>query len=101
MLPVGTPIGAVNVVAAPLAVWIGEKVPHTGALPQTATQSTPAFATSFVTVAATNAVALTDMEEGGLCIRDIETVGVSGSLEPVIAHPAAARERARRSTRGR
>jgi hypothetical protein len=49
----GTLKGAVYVVVPPLAVCAGEKVPQLGALPQSATQSTPAFATSLLTVADT------------------------------------------------
>src|SRR3974390_2667228 len=43
--------GAVNVVAVPLAVCAGEKVPQLPGLAQVTVQSTPAFATSSVTVA--------------------------------------------------
>ena len=48
------PPGAVYVVFAPLAVWAGLKLPHEPVGVQV--QSTPAFALSFVTVAASVAV---------------------------------------------
>jgi hypothetical protein len=103
VLPAGTPKGAVNVVASPLAVWAGEKVPQSWALPHVATQVTPEFATSLLTVADTEAVPPTDRVEGGACMRETETVGVDDSLAfvPVIAQPAVAIETARRSKSGR
>ena len=76
VLPDGTPMGAVNVVVAPLAVCEGENEPHLGALPHIATQSTPAFATSLFTRAETDAVPLVGMEAGGIWVRDTEITGV-------------------------
>ena len=74
--PEGTPAGAVKVEFAPLAVCAGEKDPQLGALPQIATQSTPALATSLLTVAETIAIPLTDMVVGGTCVRATEMIGV-------------------------
>jgi hypothetical protein len=53
VLCAGTANGAVYVVVPPLAVCAGEKEPQLGALAQVATQSTPAFATSLLTIAET------------------------------------------------
>jgi hypothetical protein len=49
--PTGTAVGAVNVVGAPLAVCVGEKIPHAPGLPQLTVQSIPAFAVSLLRVA--------------------------------------------------
>jgi hypothetical protein len=77
VFPDGTPIGAVNVVGAPLAVWGGVNVPQMGALPHIATQSTPAFATSLLTVAETLLVLPTVIDEGGVWVMATEIVGVT------------------------
>jgi hypothetical protein len=62
-------------VVSPLAVWLGVKVPHLGALAQMATQSTPASAGSLVTVAETR-VLLPVIMEVGACVRATEMSGV-------------------------
>lgn len=54
--PEGIAGGAVNVVAAPLSVWTGEKDPQAPGLPQVTVQSTPRFPESLVTVAINLAV---------------------------------------------
>jgi len=73
----GTPAGARNVVAAPLAVWAGLKLPHFAVtLPQVATQSTPALAGSLLTVAETCAEVLTGSTAGGSCASAMEMSGV-------------------------
>lgn len=59
--PAGTVAGAVNVVAAPLAVCASEKVPQAPALPQVTVQSTPAFAGSLLTVATKGALSFATM----------------------------------------
>jgi hypothetical protein len=91
VLPLGRISGAVKMVVAPLAVWGGEKDPQLGALPHIATQSTPAFATSFETVADTMAVPPTSRLGGRFCcIRVMEIVGVGVADSPVTAQPAMA-----------
>ena len=65
-------------VELPLAVWEGEKVPQFGALPHTATQSTPALAVSLLTVAETEAEVPTVREEGGAWTRATEMIGGGG-----------------------
>ena len=50
-LPLGIALGAVYVVALPLAVDVGLKLPHAPALPQVTDQVTPAFAESLLTTA--------------------------------------------------
>ena len=52
----GIPEGAVNVVATPLAVCAGEKVPQFPGVEQVTVQSTPAFAASPLTAATNLAV---------------------------------------------
>ena len=84
--PAGTTAGAVNVVAAPLAVWGGEKVPHAPELPQVTVQSTPLFAGSLLTVATKGALALCTIvsftifwviaTESG-AVTDISTVAIA------------------------
>lgn len=81
VLPAGTSGGAVKVVLFPLAVCAGEKEPQLGALPQIATQSTPAFATSLRTVAETMALAPTLRDEGGDCMIVTEMIGVAGRVD--------------------
>src|SRR5271169_2252377 len=56
VLPVGAALGAVKVVAAPLAVCAGTIVPQAPGLPQFTVQSTPAFAGSLLTVATKGAL---------------------------------------------
>lgn len=72
-----------KVVLFPLAVCAGEKEPQLGALPQIATQSTPAFATSLRTVADTGTLPPTLRDEGGDCIIVTEMIGVAGRVELV------------------
>jgi hypothetical protein len=61
---------------APLAVWLGLKLPQFGALEHVATQSTPAFAGSFVTAAETCATLLTTIGLLGGCVMATEISGV-------------------------
>lgn len=82
VLPVGTADGGVYIVVAPLAVCVVEKDPQAPALPQLTAQSTPAFAESFVTVAASAAVAPICNEAGGTCVSATEMMGVVTWLEP-------------------
>ena len=49
--PVGIAAGAVYVVAEPLAVFVGLKLPQAPALPQVTDHVTPAFAGSLLTTA--------------------------------------------------
>jgi hypothetical protein len=65
LFPEGTSRGAVNMLDSPLAVCGGAKVPQFGALGQTETQSTPALATSLVTIADTVAAPPTGSVAGG------------------------------------
>lgn len=78
-------------VEAPLAVWAGEKEPHSGGLVQVAIQSTPALAASLVTVAATKTKLPVTIELGGGCVRETDTSGVVVeallTFAPVSAHP--------------
>ena len=62
--PVGSAVGAIKVVAAPLAVCAGLKVPHF-ADSQLTCQSTPMFMESFATVAITGVIDATCKGEGG------------------------------------
>ena len=88
VLPEGTPIGAVNIVEAPLAVCGGVNVPQMGALPHIATQSTPAFATSLLTVAETLLVLPTAIDEGGAWVMATEIVGVTElSVRALVEQP--------------
>jgi hypothetical protein len=87
----GTLKGAVYVVVPPLAVCAGEKVPQLGALPQSATQSTPAFATSLLTVADTWAEPPTTKARGGACVMVTEMIGVVDAeldFAGLLEHPA-------------
>ena len=86
----GTARGAVNMVAAPLAVCAGEKLPQFAALPQVAIQSTPAFAGSFVTVADTCTELPTVNMVGGSCISATDMTGVcdKGLLAGLVEQPA-------------
>ena len=61
-------------VAAPLAVLVGSKLPH-GALAQVTLQVTPALAESPVTEATTLAVAAVASEAGGGVLSVTEIVG--------------------------
>jgi hypothetical protein len=74
-VPAGAVIGAVNIVAVPLAVCARLKVPHGGAAQETV-QSTPAAEISFVTVAvkAVPAPAVTELAAAGL--KAMEIVGM-------------------------
>lgn len=77
-------------VVPPLAVCDGEKEPHRGALPHVATQSTPAFAGSLLTVADTGTGLPTIKEAGGACVMATEMIGVcdeGSAFDPVIAQP--------------
>jgi hypothetical protein len=60
--PAGSAPGAVNVVAAPLAVCAEENEPHIPGLPQVTVQSTPAFAASLLTVATRGALPASTMD---------------------------------------
>ena len=80
VLPDGTPLVGVNVAADPLAVCAGEKDPQLGALAHIATQSTPAFATSLLTAAETDAVVLVGIAAGGVCVMETEIIGVAVPL---------------------
>jgi hypothetical protein len=86
----GTATGAVKVVVPPLGVCAGEKVPQFGALPQVATQSTPALAISPVTVAETWVVPPTFKEVAGVWVIAIEMIGVceDAELAALVEHPA-------------
>ena len=92
-----------NIEAAPLAVCEGEKEPQFGALPHIATQSTPAFARSLLTVAETGAVAPTVKEAGGAWLTDKEMSGVSEEFVFVAfaAQPAKAKQATRTNKAGR
>jgi hypothetical protein len=85
----GTPGGATKMEVAPLAVWLGKKVPQLGALPHIATQSIPALAGSLVAVAETAAMLPAIKEAGGNTVIATETMGVRvpGSAALVL-HPA-------------
>lgn len=80
VLPDGTPLGAVNVAADPLAVCAGEKDPQFGPLAHIATQSTPAFAISLFTAAETDALVLVGIVAGGACVMETEISGVAVPL---------------------
>jgi hypothetical protein len=64
-LPAGTAMGDVKVVAMPLAVCVGEKVPHAPVVPQVTVQSTPALPGSLLTVAIKGAVVACTIEPVG------------------------------------
>lgn len=66
--------GAVNVVATPLAVCVGVKLPQEPEGEQL--QSTPRFAESPVTAAVTEAVVPACIVAGGACEIDTETIDV-------------------------
>ena len=66
--PVGTLLGAVNVVAIPLAVCAGLNEPQLE-IEQVTVQSTPPLEESFVTVTLTCAVALVLKLLGGACVK--------------------------------
>ena len=96
----GTARGAVNRVVAPLAVCTGEKDPQLGALPQLATQSTPALAASLLTVAESWALLPTTIEVGGAWTIATEMTGVweGGSLPAPVEHPDIPQKAARLAT---
>jgi hypothetical protein len=60
----GTVVGAVNLVAVPLAVVAAEKLPHF-ALPQATDHVTPPFALSLLTTAVSLMVAPASADDGG------------------------------------
>jgi hypothetical protein len=72
--PVGTLAGAVYVVATPLAVCAGLKVPHE-LDPQATVHCTPPFAKSLVRTAFSEAVPLTGRDAGGAGAKAIEIGG--------------------------
>lgn len=77
---------------APLAVWLGEKVPHGDpllpALPHVTTQSTPALAGSLPTEAETKALLPVTMGLGGACVIATEMSGVWGvAFAWLVLHP--------------
>jgi len=79
--PVGIAVGAVNVVAPPLAVCAGLNAPH-AVLPHVAVHFTPAAALSLLTVAVRLVVALVTIDAGGAA-SDTEIVCTGGlGLEP-------------------
>jgi hypothetical protein len=73
-VPAGIAMGAVNAVAAPLAVWAGLNVPQ-GVFVQLAVQSTPAAATSLVTVAVRFAGVPAVTEAGSAGVNATEIAG--------------------------
>jgi hypothetical protein len=77
MPPDGRFVGAVYVVAAPLAVVVGDKVPH-GAIGQATVQLSPLFVESFATVAVI-CVAASACRLDVPC--EIETLTVGGTIE--------------------
>ncbi len=77
VLPAGTEAGAVNVVAAPLAVCAGEKVPHAPGPPQLTVQSTPASAVSLATVATRGAPLFAIMEPVGTPCVIVTEIGAT------------------------
>jgi hypothetical protein len=81
VLPLGTADGAVYVVAAPLAVPVGLKLPHAPELPQVTDQVTPALAESLLTVAVRDCVALVCREVGGVPLKATLMAGGGGGLE--------------------
>lgn len=81
--PDGAPIGAVNAVAAPLAVWPELKAPH-GALAQLTVQSTPAASMSLVTVAVKFAGVPAITEVGGAGVKAIEIRGTIVIVEDAL-----------------
>lgn len=93
----GTASGAVKTVEPPLAVWDGEKDPQLGALPQIATQSTPASARSLTTIAETGALLPTSIEEGGAWLMATEMIGVCSKafFAAFVEHPASAKKAVR------
>jgi hypothetical protein len=105
---VGTSGGAVKIVVAPLAVCAGENVPQelvkVEGRAQVATQSTPAFAGSLLTVAETGTGLPMVKEAGGACVMATVMIGVcdeGSALEPVIAQPVIPIRKARQATNGR
>jgi len=77
MPPDGGSVGAVYVVAAPLAVLVGDTAPH-GAIEQVAVQLTPLFAESLATVAVI-CVAASACRVVVPC--EIETLTAGGAIE--------------------
>jgi len=86
----GTETGAVKVVAAPLSVCWGEKLPQLVVLAHVAIQSTPALAGSSVTVAETCAWVPTGSVDGGNCTIAMDMSGVceGGVCGRLVEHPA-------------
>jgi hypothetical protein len=87
--PVGTFAGAVYVVAVPLAVVAGVKVPHEE-LPQVTDHVTPPLLLSLLTTAVSDAVAPAVIEVGGAGLRLTEIAGGFGPLPPPPPQAAAA-----------
>jgi hypothetical protein len=81
--PDGTAAGAVYVVVAPLTVWAGLTEPQLPP-PQLSAQSTPAFAESFVTAAASVAWADVCKELGGDCVKVTEMGGRMDKLATAV-----------------
>jgi hypothetical protein len=79
---VGGAAGALNVVAVPLGVVAGAKLPH-WALPQVTVQVTPALALSLLTVAVSGAVCVAATDAGGL-VRATE-IGALGAEMVIVA----------------
>jgi len=87
--PVGTFAGAVYVVAAPLAVDVGLKLPHEDP-PQVTDQLTPAFPLSLLTTAVNDPVCPAVIVVGGAGLKVTEISGGFGPLPPPPPHAAAA-----------
>jgi hypothetical protein len=82
-LPAGAVMGAVNVTATPLAVWVELNTPQ-GAVVHVAVQSTPAAATSFVIVAVKLLATPAMMDVGGNCVNTIEMAGRTVTVEEAV-----------------
>src|SRR5215469_1411431 len=93
---------------APLAVWLGAKVPHGDPPPfpplaHVTAQSTPALAGSLVTAAETTALLPVTMGLGGPCVKATAMRGVSGAafawlvLHPVMTTTVAKLEKSARN----
>jgi hypothetical protein len=98
VLCAGTARGAVKTAVAPLAVCEGENDPQFGALPQLATQSTPAPAVSLLTVAETCALLPTNKEVGGAWVIATEMMGVVAFALVTFPEQPAVPKRAARPT---
>jgi hypothetical protein len=75
VLGLGIVVGAVYVVAVPLAVDVGLKEPHDPPPPQLTVQVTPPFLVSLVTTAVRLVVAPTASDVGGVGVSATEIAG--------------------------